>query len=475
MRILIASAELAPFAKVGGLGDTVKDLALALRDEGCDVELVIPGYLQVLEDKKDIFPIFNGNIEIGGDSLELRIFRSDFSGIPLYLINNPEMFSRKGIYGDEEGEYKDNAERFIFFCHSIPVLLNTLGRSPDVLLANDWHTGLLMPFIKEGKIKNTSGVFVIHNMIHGLVHPEKIHIIGLPESYYGTDGLEFYGNMSLLKAGIVYSDAIITVSPTYAKEIQEPEFGAGLDGLMRSVSHKIHGILNGADYETWNPEKDRYIKANYSLDNIEGKRLCKQDLINEMNLADYTKDMPIIGMVTRLVEQKGCTLVIEGAREIFDMGALMVVLGKGEPILENLFLELKNAYHDLFALKIGFDEALAHKIIAGADMLLMPSLYEPCGLTQMYAMRYGTIPIVRATGGLNDTVTDPKEGKGIGTGFKFHEKSAYDMIKAIDRAIKTYHDKGLWEAMMKEAMKQEFSWRESAKKYMDVFKDLRSP
>jgi len=236
MRILIASAELSPFAKAGELADTVKNLALALRDEGCDIELVIPGYIQVLKKKKDILPIFNGNIQIGGSSFEVSIFKSDFFGISLYLIHNPSMFAREGIYGDEE-EYRDNVERFILFCHCVPLLLNILGRSPDILIANDWHTGLLMPFIKEGKIKNAIGIFVIHNMIHGLVPPEKIHIIGLPESYYGTDGLEFYGNMSLLKAGIIYSDAIVTVSPTYAKEIQKPEYGAGLDGLMRSASY----------------------------------------------------------------------------------------------------------------------------------------------------------------------------------------------------------------------------------------------
>ena len=237
MKVFIASAELSPFTKLESLGDSVRNLSLALKNEGCDVEIAIPAYPQVLESIKDLSLVFDDDIGFADKRFELKIFKSKPWDVTLYLIQNSKLFSRKGIYGDEREEYKDNSERFVFFCHAVSALLNKTKNQPDILLANDWQTGLLMPFIREEKIKSRCGIFVIHNMIHGLIPPEKMDILGLPEAYYGTEGLEFYGNMSLLKAGIIYSDAIVTVSPTYAKEIQKPEYGAGLDGLMRSASY----------------------------------------------------------------------------------------------------------------------------------------------------------------------------------------------------------------------------------------------
>lgn len=470
--ILIAASEATPLAKVGGLGDVTGSLPVAFKDMGCQVAVVLPAYREALDRAGDIeivardIPVPMGDIHLTADILKTEIAQ----GVPAYLVRRDEFFDRSELYGNIGGEYFDNRERYIFFSKTIPALCRVLGLIPDILLCNDWQTGLVMALLNQGAMTITSGVFAIHNMGYlGLVPPERTGIIGLSDKYYRMEGLEYYGRMSLLKAGIVYADAVVTVSPTYAREIQTPEFGAGLDGLMRSVKDRLFGILNGVDYAIWNPAIDRHIAANYSVRDLDGKARCKQDLLKQTGLPETLMDKPLIGMVTRLVEQKGCGLVAKAARDIFEMDAGLVLLGDGDEPYQELFRGLEKQQQDRFALRLGFDRRFAHKIFAGSDMFLIPSLYEPCGLTQMFSLKYGTIPIVRATGGLQDTIIDQNEGQGIGTGFKFSGFETKDLARAALRAAQTFNNKEEWNAMILKAMEQDFSWKNSAREYLDVF------
>jgi len=472
LNILVAASEAAPLAKAGGLGDVVGSLPLALRDLGCRVTVVLPAYRQALEQAADLrltaegIPVRLGKSELTADILLGKLA----PGVPVCLVRQDGFFDRKGLYGDSKGEYADSQERFMFFSRSIPALCSAAGFEPDVILANDWQTGLVMALLHQGALPRTAGVFAIHNLGYlGLVSPERTENLGLPDSYYRMDGMEYYGQMSLLKAGIVYSRAVITVSPTYAKEIQTPEFGSGLDRLMRSIKDRLYGILNGVDYEEWNPATDRHLPANYSPVELAGKAMCKQDLLKTMGLPGELLDMPVIGMVTRLFDQKGCHLVAEAAEELFALNTGLVLLAAGDENYQKLFSELQARYPNRFGLKLGFDAALAHKIVAGCDMFLIPSLYEPCGLTQMFSLKYGTIPVVRATGGLKDTVADPDEAHGPATGFKFEAFESAAMLKAVSRAVDAFHDRDAWQAMMLEGMAKDFSWERSAKEYLRVF------
>jgi starch synthase len=472
MNILVAASEAAPLAKVGGLGDVVGSIPLALRDLGCKVAVVLPAYREVMEGRQtwevvaEDLPVRLGRLSLTADVLAGELA----PGVPAYLVRRDEFFDRTGIYGSNRGEYFDNAERFIFFSRGILSLCSALGFLPDVILANDWQTGLIMPLLDEGALQQTAGVFVIHNLGYlGLVPPERAENIGLPAKYYRMEGPEYYGQMSLLKAGIVYAQAVVTVSPTYAREIQTPEYGAGLDGLMRSVGGNLYGILNGVDYETWNPSTDQHLAATYSPQDLAGKTLCKQELLKIAGLPAGFVEKPLVGMVTRLVDQKGCNLVAEAAEDLFALDLGLIVLGAGDESYESLFPELQLHNPGRFSLRLGFDEVFAHKMVAGCDMLLLPSLYEPCGLTQMFGLRYGTIPIVRATGGLQDTVLDPNDGHWPGTGFKFEQFRADDLVRAVGRAIAAFQESNVWHQMMRKAMAQDFSWHRSAKEYLRVF------
>ena len=472
MKILIIASEAAPLATAGGLGDVIGSLPIALTELGCEVSVALPAYRPALKRIREWevavegLPVILGKKNLTGDILVGELDRD----VPIYLVRRDEFFDRNGIYGTNKGEYFDNLERYIFFSRSIPALCSALSLHPDIILANDWQTGLVMALLDQGALLGSAGVFAIHNMGYlGLVPREGVGNIGLPDKYYRMEGLEFYGRMSLLKAGIVYAKRVVTVSPTYALEIQTPEFGFGLDGLMHSIKQRLHGILNGVDYRVWNPETDKYLAANYSPQDLTGKSLCKEDLLKVMGLDPGLMDRPVAGMVTRLVEQKGCALMAEAAEELFAMGLGLVVLGSGDDVYEDLFLDLQARYPDRFGLKLGFDPGLAHKIIAGSDMFFIPSLYEPCGLTQMYSLKYGTIPVVRATGGLKDTVIDPEEKKDQSTGFKFDRFQTPDLVEGVKRAVKTFEQPDLWQKMIREAMDQDFSWRRSAKEYLRLF------
>ena len=472
LNILVATSEAAPLAQAGGLGDVGGNLPAALKDLGCRVTVVLPAYRQALE-KTQHYRLTAKDLKVrmGNGHMTADVLVGEIApGIPVCLIRQDELFDRSEIYQSRRGEVPDDLEKFIFFSRSIPVFCAAAGLRPDIILANDWHTGLVMALLAQGALPRTVGVFAIHNMGYlGLVPERLTEKVGLPDEYYQTDGLEYHGQISLLKAGIVYSRAVTTVSPTYAKEIQTPEFGSGLDGLMRSVKDRLTGILNGVNYQVWNPSIDDHLAANYSIESISGKAVCKKELLKVMELPDELSKRPLVGMVTRLVDQKGCNLVAEAAEDLFDLDLGLVLLGVGEERYQSLFSELRARYPNRFGLKLGFDGVLAHKILAGCDMFLAPSLYEPCGLAPMFSLSYGTIPIVRATGGLQDTVMDPNDGQGPGTGFKFDQFLAKDMVQAVRRAIDAFQNAEGWRAMMLEAMAQKFLWRRSAMEYLAVF------
>jgi len=477
MNILIVASEAAPFASVGGLGDVVGSLPAALKELGCSVSVAMPAYRTALDRVETWDVAAKGlSVTMGWGSVAGDIFLSELGpGVPLYLVRCDPFFDREGIYGTPAGGYWDNPERYIFFSRIIPSLCASLSLHPDVILANDWQTGLVMALLNEGAVPGAAGVFSIHNMGYlGFVPPERAGSIGLPYGYYGMEGLEFYGQMSLLKAGIVYARDVVTVSPTYAQEIQTQEMGFGLDGLMRAVSGRLHGIVNGVDYRVWNPSIDTHLVHTYSPDDLSGKAACKEDLLNAMALPRELAARPLVGMVTRLVEQKGSGLLTDACHALFSMGIGLVVLGSGDAAYEQALVDLQTRYPDRLGLKLGFDPGLAHKIVAGSDIFLIPSLYEPCGLTQMYSLKYGTIPVARATGGLKDTIVDPDEGRGGGTGFKFERFHAADLVAAVARAIIARQHPHLWEGMQQHAMQQDFSWRHSAKDYLRLFEQTVS-
>ena len=472
MRVLVAASEAAPLAKIGGLGDVAGALPTALHDLGCEVSLVIPAYRTALQKSgaSDVaargIPVRLGRRELSADILETR----GESGIPIYLVRRDEFFDRSEIYGTAAGEYFDSRERFIFFSRSIPPLCRALDYVPDVILGNDWQTGLVMALLDQGDLSGTAGVFTIHNLgYQGLVPPEQIPLIGLPDEYYTLDGLEYYGQMSLLKAGIAFAHAVITVSPTYAKEIQTAELGGGLDGLLRNIKGRLFGILNGINEQEWDPEKDLHLRTHYSREDFSGKEGCKKALLKELKLPMRLMNRPLLGMVSRLVSQKGCDLLLGAIERLFSMDVGFVLLGSGEAKYESAFAALRDRHGSHFGFAGGFNEPLAHRIYAGSDIILVPSLYEPCGLAQLYALKYGSIPVVRATGGLNDTVQDPNERRFPGTGFKFRKYDETSFLKTVSRAITVYKDREYWQAMMREGMGCDFSWRTSAGKYVAVF------
>ena len=474
LSILVAASEAAPLAQAGGLGDVVGSLSPVFRDMGHRVSVVLPAYRHILEKNINLetaaigLPVSLGRLNLTADILVGELCPD----VPIYLVRRDEFFDRAQLYGSSQGEYNDNRERYIFFSKSIPALCKAVDFIPDIILANDWQTGLVMALLSQGVLPQAAGVFAIHNLGYlGLVPPDRMESIGLPDAFYTMEGLEYFGQMSLLKAGIVYAKKVITVSPTYAREIQMPEYGLGMAGLMYSVRDRLHGILNGIDYKIWNPATDQNIVANYSPRDISGKALCKKDLLNEMGLSDDLSEMPLVGMVTRLFDQKGCRLVLEAAEELFALDLGLVLLAAGDVNYQKLFEELQARYRSQFGLRLGFDAVLSHKIFAGCDMFLMPSLYEPCGLTQMFSLKYGTIPIVRATGGLQDTVVDPNEADSLSTGFKFDRFHKDGLIAAVRRAIDAFRDRKTWQAMMRRAMSHNFSWENSAKEYINVFKE----
>jgi starch synthase len=479
LKILFVSSEVVPYAKSGGLADVAGALPRALTEAGMDVKIIMPLYPSVKKIMLDKNPLIEKLLVPFGDiDLAANIYMTR-SGkrVPTFFIQREDLFSRPGLYGSSMGDYYDNLERFTFFCHAVLRVARELDFRPDIIHCHDWQTGLIPALIKgpynEPFFKGTSTLFTIHNMGYQGVFPGyRLGITGLKGiDFYHQEGLEYWGNISLLKSGIVYADAVNTVSPTYAEEIRTREFGLGMEGVLINRKDSLSGILNGVDYGIWNPEKDNYIPKNYSLKNISGKSICKKELINEMGLEPSLSEKPIFGMVSRLDKQKGLDLLIDIIDELMALDTGLILLGSGDPGIITALAEASKMHPGKIGIGTGFNDPLAHRIISGNDFFLIPSKYEPCGLTQMYALKYGTVPVVRATGGLNDTVFTYENGKG--TGFKFSGTNPDEFLTCIIKAIDIYKDKNEWKRIVSNGMKEDFSWKKSAERYIELYKKLK--
>lgn len=409
---------------------------------------------------------------LGGRSFQTSILRVEGENT-FYFLDCPELFDRDGYYGEAGADYPDNAVRFAVFCRGALALARYLFQ-PHIIHCNDWQTGLLPVYLKttfanDPTFEGIGTLFTIHNLgYQGLAPAGALPAIGLDAGYFTPGRLEFFGSVSLIKGGLNFADALTTVSERYAQEIQTPEFGFGLDGVLRARSGVLHGILNGADYTEWNPETDRYIAANYSTADIRGKRACKADLLREFGLPDAAIDRPVAGVVSRLTSQKGSDLIAAVADDLAMEDIYLAALGSGEAAYEEEYLAMAARNPGHIAVRIGYDDALAHKIEAGSDIFLMPSRYEPCGLNQMYSLRYGTIPVAHATGGLDDTIEE-------GTGFKFAEYSDRAFLQAIRTACSVFEDPETWAATMQRGMRKDFSWGVSAARYSALYRRLLHP
>lgn len=473
MRILMAASECVPFAKTGGLADVVGALPEALAELGHEVAVIIPRYQRVqLKNPQVLIPSLS--VPLGGTLRFATILEEKRdSKVRAFFVDHPPFYDRPDLYGPRGGEYWDNPGRFAFFCNAVLECAKQIFH-PDILHCHDWQASLI-PVQKRTAYQydwawaKVPVVLTIHNMgYQGNFDKAALPGIGLPWDLFTMHRLEQHDRLNLLKGGIVYSDALTTVSPKYAAEIQTPYYGEGLDSTIRDHAWKLRGILNGVDYGEWNPATDPFIAAQYSPADLAGKRECKRDLLSEFELPqDTTQDLdrPLIGIVSRFAPQKGFDIIAASAYELMSYDVSLVVLGSGDPAYESLFRELHNAFPGRAAARIGFDNKLAHKVEAGSDMFLMPSRYEPCGLNQMYSLKYGTPPIVRATGGLDDTVD-------AATGFKFIHSDGTGMLWAVREALGAYYDRDRWQRMMLEGMARDHSWTSSARAYEHLYKSL---
>ncbi|MBC7327489.1 glycogen synthase GlgA [bacterium] len=465
MRILFCSSEAVPFAKTGGLADVSGALPKALARLGNEVMLTLPKYKQVgFATERRIQLGQKEFLAVGEKPLR------DIEGVQVLFIRQDELYLRDSLYG-----YPDDAERFILFDKAILAFIKELNWKPDVIHCNDWQTGLIPVYLKttlnsDPFYKGIATVYTIHNLAYqGNFPPETLHIAGLPEELFSFDKLEFWGQFSFMKGGIVFSDIITTVSPRYAEEIQTKELGAGMEGALSYRRERLRGIINGIDYEVWNPKTDAFLPVHYDVDSLEKKVENKKFLQKEVGLAP--KDVPLIGLVSRLASQKGFDILLQAMDELFKLDIQMVILGVGEREIEEKLKEKAKIYEDKFKLFVRFDERLSHLIYGGCDIFLMPSLYEPCGLSQMISMRYGTIPVVREVGGLADSVEEFNPATGEGTGFLFKEYSPVALLEAVKRALTIFGNKNAWKIVQINAMKKDFSWDASARKYVEVYKE----
>jgi starch synthase len=478
LKILFLSPEVAPYAKTGGLADVAGSLPGALRKLGMDVMVGLPYYRTVRENGVATETVLPGlQVALNGSHLPCDVLNTQTDdGGRVFFIDREEFYDRSDLYATQKGDYPDNLQRFSYFNRAALLFAKETGFHFDVVHCHDWQTGLVPAFLRtryaiDPFFSRVASVFTIHNMgYQGLFPPELLPVSGLPPSTFDPGGVEYWGNISLLKAGIQYADAITTVSPTYSREIQTSEFGMGMEGLLKGRSKDLHGILNGVDYGGWDPATDPHLGDHYSVETLKGKRKCKASLVRELHLDNKVLSRPLFAVVSRLTIQKGYDLLLEIMEEVVKFDAGIVILAAGEAQYQGPLDQLAQKYPSRIAVRIGFDESLAHRIMAGADMLLVPSRYEPCGLTQIYALRYGTVPIVRATGGLDDTIVqcDPRSGKG--TGFKFAEFKAKAFLDQIAHAVEIFNDKDCWRTIVRNGMTADFSWEESAQKYVGLYK-----
>ena len=488
MKILYVSAEVVPFARTGGLGDVAGALPKTLTARGHEVRVVMPRYGSIDIEKNNLRLIRADIMVYFPDrTAAVKIYEGRLPGsnIKIYFVDNPEMFDRPGFYGEDGKDYEDNPVRFACFNMSVLWMLKGLGWRPDIIHCNDWQSALTPIFLRnlppvrdDAFFQPCRTLLTIHNLAYQCVFPpEMIAYIGLSMSLFNINGLEFYGKANLLKGGIYFSDHLSTVSKQYAKEIQSEEFGCGLQGLLGTRAETMTGILNGVDYSVWDPATDKQIPQNYSVDDLSGKALCKADLQKAIGLPEDPR-IPLVGLISRLDRQKGIDVFIEAVPELVKTGAQFVILGNGSALDMALVREVAKKYPEQISAHLRFDNKLAHAIEAGADAFLMASRYEPCGLNQMYSLKYGTIPIVSRTGGLVDTVkaATPKTIEaGSGTGFLFTAGDARALARTVAQALKIFQNEPeTWRKMQVNGMQKDFSWDHAAKEYERLFEKMKS-
>ncbi|MDA8241834.1 MAG: glycogen synthase GlgA [Nitrospiraceae bacterium] len=472
MRILIATPEAVPYVKTGGLGDVTGALLSEFRKHNIDASLIMPLYRTI----RDAFTLYRTGtsilIRMGGASFRAEIWTSDGSSSPeAYFVECEEFFGRPELYGTPAGDYPDNAPRFSFFSRAVLEACIAMEIKPDVIHCNDWQTGLLPLYLKDHYrdfFRKTATLFTIHNIgYQGIFPPAALWAAGIGRNYFHPEAIEFYGKINFMKAGLLYADLINTVSATYAKEILGKEFGFGLEGVLRRRKADLCGVMNGIDYDEWDPAHDAAIPARYGADDLKGKAACRKALLKETGLT--RPNSPLFGVVSRFSSQKGIDLIADAADELVGLGISLVILGKGEAYYQNLLTEVAGRNEGRVFAKIGFEEELARLIYAGCDFFLMPSSYEPCGLGQLIALKYGTIPVARRTGGLADSIRDYDHLASRGTGFLFDDFTPSAMRDAVKRALCIFTEKGRRARVVLEGMREDFSWRKPAGEYFELY------
>ncbi|MCU7490270.1 MAG: glycogen synthase GlgA [Bacteroidota bacterium] len=488
LKILFVTSEVVPFVKTGGLADVSAALPQTLTELGHEVRIVVPKYGAIDERRFKIHEVVrlkDLTLKIGEKDVVFSLRSSFLVGqkarVQIYFLDNYEYFgSRQGLYVDPNTgtDYPDNDERFILLARSIFELINKLGWIPDIIHGNDWQTGLIPAYLKtlyknDDSLSAVKSIFTVHNLAYqGFFPKSEFSKTGLPEELNSEKGIEIYGRLNFMKSGLMFSDAITTVSERYAEEItKDEELSAGLKSVLTKRKKDLYGIINGIDDKVWNPETDSLIPKKYSAKTLDEKAENKKALTEKFELP-YDENVPVIGCISRLVDAKGFDLIAAIIEDLMKMNLQVVLLGTGDRKYHTLFENIHSKYPQKFSCYLGFDDELAHLIEAGSDMFLMPSRYEPCGLNQMYSLMYGTVPVVRETGGLADTVEKYNEKEETGNGFVFKKYDPQDLLKEIKRAVKIFGDKKAWTKIAKSGMKCDFSWTASAKKYVDLYKKI---
>ena len=478
MHIAFAASECVPFSKTGGLADVVGALPRALASLGHQVSVYVPRYRQTkLTDPQTVVR----SITIPFDD-KYRfcsvVTAGSSAGVRFYFVDYPPYFDREALYGSPAGDYPDNAERFALFSRAVLEASKVLG-VPHVFHCHDWQSALVPVMLRtlyteDPAFREVATVFTIHNMgYQGLFPPDTLPLLTLPWDLFTISKMEFFGQVNFLKGALVLSDFVTTVSKKYSQEIQTTEYGFGLEGVLRNRAATVSGILNGVDYAEWSPETDKFIVAKYSPQDLSGKLQCKKDLLNVFGITNADAKVPVIGIVSRFAAQKGFDLIAQIMDRLAREEMIMVVLGSGDKLFEDMFQRLNKQFPNKIAVKVAYDNAIAHKIEAGADMFLMPSRYEPCGLNQIYSLKYGTVPVVRATGGLDDTIEPWDARTGKGTGFKFSDYTGEVLLATIKQALLAYRDPSSWQTLMRNGMNRDFSWGASARDYGKIYERAR--
>lgn len=478
MRIAFAAPECVPFSKTGGLADVVGALPHALAALGHEVSVYVPRYRQTkLSAPQTVVQSITVPFDDRYRFCSVVTQDDGPSGVRFYFVEYPPYFDRDGLYGTSVGDFPDNSERFALFSRAVLEASKVLG-APDVFHCHDWQSALIPVllrtlYMEDPAFRKTASVFTVHNIgYQGLFPADTLPLLMLPWDLFTISKMEFFGQVNFLKGALAYSDFVTTVSKKYSSEIQTAEFGFGLEGVLRERASTVTGILNGVDYDEWGPETDRFIVAKYSAADLSGKLKCKQDLLTSFGIA-ADSGLPVIGIVSRFAAQKGFDLISQVMDRLAREDMIVVALGAGDKAYEEMFRRLNKQFPNKIAVKVAYDNALAHKIEAGSDMFLMPSRYEPCGLNQIYSMKYGTVPIVRATGGLDDTIESWSPRTEKGTGFKFTNYNGEELLLTIKRAVQAFRDQSSWQVLMRNGMAKDYSWNASAKEYVRVYEKAR--